>query len=140
MLELNFFMLIITIAVFSYLVIYLNKTLYAPILSFTDLRDETIAKEEKKISENNSDAGHLKAKIEEIISQAKQEAIKIKQDAQNEAKSKANTELSNQKLQLDSDFEKFMKDLEVKKVQLKDELLKNLPQFQNDLKQTIAKI
>lgn len=140
MLELNFFMLIITIAVFSYLVIYLNKNLYAPILSFTDLRDETIAKEEKKISANNSDAGHLKAKIEEIISQAKQEAIKIKQDAQNEAKSKADTELSNQKLQLDSDFEKFMKDLEVKKVQLKDELLKNLPQFQNDLKQAIAKI
>lgn len=140
MLELNFFMLIITVAVFSYLVKYLNKILYTPLLSLIDDRELSLAKEEKKITENKSETELLSAQIQSIIAQARQEAANIKNEAHKEAQAKAEVDLLNQRLELDSDFESFMEALEVKKEEFKAELMKNLPSFQNDLKQTIAKI
>lgn len=140
MLELNFFMLIITVVVFSYLVKYLNKHLYSPLLSLVDDREIGLAKDEKKISENNSDTEKLTTQIHNIIAQARQEAANIKNEANKEARTKAEVELLEKRLEFDSDFESFMATLEVKKEELKKELSKNLPSFQNDLKATIAKI
>ncbi|CAD7287599.1 ATP synthase subunit b' [Campylobacter majalis] len=133
MLEINPSLVVMTAIVFLGLIAVLNTLLYKPLLKFVDERNASIKADEESASKNASDLGVYEAEINSIIAQARNEANKIRQDALNSAKSISANEVNAKKAELQSDYERFLDDLNVKKAALKADLLSKLPDLKGVL-------
>lgn len=133
MLEINPSLVVMTAIVFLGLIAVLNTLLYKPLLKFVDERNASIKADEESASKNASDLGVYEAEINSIIAQARNEANKIRQDALNSAKGISANEVNAKKAELQSDYERFLDDLNVKKTALKADLLSKLPDLKGAL-------
>lgn len=140
MLEIDLKLLFITIAIFLYLIAFLNKILYKPMLNFMEDRENSIKEDEELSSKNSSEVGIYEAQVEEMIINARNEANKIRQKAYEEIKIKNQKSIEEAKKEIENDFCEYMKDLKAQKESLKSKLKENLPQFRSGLEKTLAKI
>ncbi|CZE45771.1 hypothetical protein [Campylobacter geochelonis] len=140
MIELDVPAFILTIVVFLALVVYLNKTLYQPLLAFMDAREAAISRDEELANQNLSDVGSEQAKIKEILDKARDEAASIKQSGIDEIKTKASKELKAKADEFEADFETYLEELAQSKDELKKSLREKLPEFKTDIKDRLARI
>ncbi|CZE50261.1 hypothetical protein [Campylobacter geochelonis] len=140
MIELDVPAFILTIVVFLALVVYLNKTLYQPLLAFMDAREAAISRDEELANQNLSDVGSEQAKIKEILDKARDEAASIKQSGIDEIKTKASKELKAKADEFEADFETYLEELAQSKDELKKSLMEKLPEFKTDIKDRLARI
>jgi len=140
MLELIPSLMLIVLLILIGSIIYLNKTLYQPLINFMDQRDKTIAKDRKEAEELTGDAGSLKQKAEEILNSAKQEAIALKQSAMEEANNEASALLEIKEAELNKAYEEFLKELEVQKEDVKSGILSQIPLIKETLKAKFSQL
>lgn len=140
MLEINPLLVLLTAVVFLGLIAILNSVLYKPLLGFIESRNAAIRNDEESVGKNTSDLSVHEAEIEQIILNARSEAAKIKQEAMNEAKDAAMNLVSKKRLELESDYEAFIQNLQLQKSEFKADLLNKLPDLKNVLKSKLAKI
>lgn len=140
MLEINFPSMGLTIVVFLFLIYFLNKILYKPLLSFMDARENSIKSSEDSIRANSADVDSNKAEIEEILNQARGEANRIKQLSLDKAKEKSAEILSHKKSELEASYSQFALELDRQKQELKDALKAQIPEYKNSVNNALAKI
>ncbi|MSN96633.1 hypothetical protein F1B92_05550 [Campylobacter sp. FMV-PI01] len=140
MIEIDVSAFILTIVVFLMLVWYLNRRLYQPMLSFMDAREAAIFRDEELANKNLSDVGSSRAEVEKILSIARGEANKKKQDALDEIKKESQNEIKEKIAEFESDFVSYMQNLNLEKENLKSALNNEIPKFKNQIKEKLARI
>ncbi|AQW86408.1 ATP synthase, F0 complex, b' subunit [Campylobacter pinnipediorum subsp. caledonicus] len=140
MLEINPSLVILTAIIFLILIAVLNSLLYKPMLKFLDDRNTFIKDKEDSVNKNNSDLGVYEQEIQSIISNARNEANAIKQEALNSSKTLAQAEIKQKKLHLEEEYLKFTEELNSKKDALKNELMLKVPELKEILNNKIARI
>ena len=133
-------LMLIVLLLFLGLIVYLNKALYQPLISFMDQRDSTIAKDLKESAELTGDASSLKQEAEEILNSAKQEAISLKQSAMEEANSQATTLVSSKEAELEKAYNEFLEKLESEKEEVKTAILSEIPLLKEALKAKFSQL
>lgn len=124
MISLDLSAVIATIAIFLFLVHYLNNFLYKPLISFMDERSNTIKKDEDCINLNSTLINENKLKANEILSNAKKEALEIVKKANIEANANYTKSIEEKKKQLELENQKFISDLNSDEKKLQDSLNK----------------
>jgi F-type H+-transporting ATPase subunit b len=132
--------MVIVLVVFIGLMVYLNKTLYQPLINFMDQRDATIAKDLEEVSKLSSDSASLEAEAQEILNKAKQEALEIRQKAIEEANAEAEKLIEAKKAELETMQKEFMEKLEKEKEELKAGILSQLPLIKETLKAKFSQL
>jgi len=140
MLELIPSLMLIVLVLFVGLIVYLNKTLYQPIISFMDQRDLTIAKDLKEANELTAGAENLEQEANEILAKAKAEALEIRQSAAQEANSEAEKLISAKEAELEKAYNEFLKELEREKEEAKNAILSQVPLIKEALKAKFSRL
>ena len=140
MLEIDLPLVALTAVVFLALIAILNSVLYKPLLGFVDKRNQDVKNDEDSISKNTSDLSVFEAQVEQILSAARAEAGKIKQDAINAAKEAAGKITAEKRAELEVDYDAFVQNLQAQKNEFKVELMNSLPELRSALKSKLARI
>ena len=140
MLEIDLPLVALTAVVFLALIAILNSVLYKPLLGFVDKRNQDVKNDEDSISKNTSDLSVFEAQVEQILSAARAEAGKIKQDALNAAKEAAGKITAEKRAELEVDYDAFVQNLQAQKNEFKAELMSSLPELRSALKSKLARI
>nr|WP_314887557.1 FoF1 ATP synthase subunit B' [uncultured Campylobacter sp.] len=140
MLEIDLPLVALTAVVFLALIAILNSVLYKPLLGFVDKRNQDVKNDEDSISKNTSDLSVFEAQVEQILSAARAEAGKIKQDAINAAKEAAGKITAEKRAELEVDYDAFVQNLKAQKNEFKAELMNSLPELRSALKSKLARI
>jgi len=140
MLDLSLSLMITTAIVFLILLKYLSGSLYGPLLTFMANREKSIADDLANANANSSDVEGYKAQAKAIISEAKQEASKIRETAINQAKSVASEETEKQQGEFEKEYESFIAKLSESKVEIKNSLMANLPLYKEGVKIKLSQL
>lgn len=129
-----------TMAIFLVMILILNSMLYKPLLRFMDERNSSIKNDENKVKENSQEMLGANDEVEKIHQSTREEIYKIKQSAINQAKEEAQVAIQAKKEELERKMASFYVELNAQKEELKQNLLKNLPEFKQLLENNIKKI
>jgi F-type H+-transporting ATPase subunit b len=133
-------LLLVTGVVFLFLLFFLNKTLYKPLLAFIDNRNNAINRDLENAGKNASDVAAYFKEIETILAEGREQAHRIKEAALNEAKAKAAQKIESRRAQLEMQSETLLKQLESDKAEFKNHLLANMPLFKEGVTAKLSHI
>ncbi len=140
MLDIHLPLMLFVLALFLTLLVLLNNMLFQPLIKFMDDRDASIAKDLKAAKSISGNTDELNAKADEIISNAKNEAASIKQNAINDEKTLAASRVESKQNELDIEYSQFIEKLNSNKENLKNSLISQVPLFKESLKAKFSKI
>jgi len=140
MLDLHPMWMVFVAMVFLILLKFLNETLYGPLLTFMDNRKRSIANDLENANSNSADVDSYKEEADRIIAEAKKEASKIREVAIEQAKSVASNESDKKRVELEKEYENFISDLDVKKSEIKNSLMANLPLYKEGIKIKLSQL
>ncbi len=122
------------------LIFTLNRVLFSPLVSFMDQRESSIKSELEASKNIGLDSDDLKAKAEQIIESAKQEAQSIRLKAIDETKALAEGKIVDKQAKLDKDYKAFVVKLAKENESLKSSLLEQIPLLKESIKTKLAKL
>lgn len=132
--------MLVTMVIFLAMIVILNSMLYKPLLRFIDERNSSIKNDENKVKENSQEMLGANDEVEKIHQSTREEIHKIKQSTINQAKEEAQVAIQAKKEELERKMASFYVELNAQKEELKQNLLKNLPEFKQLLENNIKKI
>ncbi|EAL53253.1 FoF1 ATP synthase subunit B' [Campylobacter upsaliensis] len=138
--DMHISIMLVTMVIFLAMIVILNSMLYKPLLRFIDERNSSIKNDENKVKENSQEMLGANDEVEKIHQSTREEIHKIKQSAINQAKEEARVAIQAKKEELERKMASFYVELNVQKEELKQNLLKNLPEFKQLLENNIKKI
>lgn len=138
--DMHISIMLVTMVIFLAMIVILNSILYKPLLRFIDERNSSIKNDENKVKENSQEMLGANDEVEKIHQSTREEIHKIKQSAINQAKEEARVAIQAKKEELERKMASFYVELNVQKEELKQNLLKNLPEFKQLLENNIKKI
>ncbi|MCR2107458.1 FoF1 ATP synthase subunit B' [Campylobacter upsaliensis] len=138
--DMHISIMLVTMVIFLAMIVILNSMLYKPLLRFIDERNSSIKNDENKVKENSQEMLEANDEVEKIHQSTREEIHKIKQSAINQAKEEARVAIQAKKEELERKMASFYVELNVQKEELKQNLLKNLPEFKQLLENNIKKI
>ncbi|ECP4379931.1 F0F1 ATP synthase subunit B' [Campylobacter upsaliensis] len=138
--DMHISIMLATMAIFLAMIVILNSMLYKPLLRFMDERSSSIKNDENKVKENSQEMLGANDEVEKIHQSTREEIYKIKQSAINQAKEEAQVAIQAKKEELERKMASFYVELNAQKEELKQNLLKNLPEFKQLLENNIKKI
>ena len=140
MLDINPILLIATLIVFLTLIALLNSSLYNPLFSFMNKRDEDIRKDLDKVGSNDNEINELHLKAETIIMNAKLEAAALREKVIADAKELADSKLEAKRAELAKEYLEFEESLKNSKKQLNSDLKSHIPMFKEAVKAKFSQI
>ena len=138
--DMHISIMLVTMVIFLAMIAILNSMLYKPLLRFIDERNSSIKNDENKVKENSQEMLGANDEVEKIHQSTREEIHKIKQSAINQAKEEAQVAIQAKKEELERKMASFYVELNAQKEELKQNLLKNLPEFKQLLENNIKKI
>ncbi|EHE0557955.1 FoF1 ATP synthase subunit B' [Campylobacter upsaliensis] len=138
--DMHISIMLVTMVIFLAMIVILNSMLYKPLLRFIDERNSSIKNDENKVKENSQEMLGANDEVEKIHQSTREEIHKIKQSAINQAKEEAQVAIQAKKEELERKMASFYVELNAQKEELKQNLLKNLPEFKQLLENNIKKI
>lgn len=85
MLEINVWLMLSVAVIFLITMFLLNQWLFKPLIAFMEEREAKLNEQLKMINSNSVDTEKLEKEIEEILTNAKREAAKIREEAKAKA-------------------------------------------------------
>jgi len=140
MLDIHLPLMLFVLALFLTLLVLLNNMLFQPLLKFMDDRDASIAKDLTAAKSLSGNSDELNAKADENISNAKNEAAAIRQNAVDAEKTLSAKKVESKQSELDKEYTKFVEKLNSEKESLKNALLSQMPLFKESLKVKFSKL
>lgn len=125
-------------ALFMFLLMYLNATLFKPMLKHLDARKDELLKDQGGADGDNEMAAKLREEARAVIAKAKDEASKIKDSAVATAKDEVEKELNSLREKIAEEVAQFEKNLVEEESSLRSALLGQAPLFKERLKVKIA--
>ncbi|MDR0664642.1 MAG: hypothetical protein LBF86_03875 [Helicobacteraceae bacterium] len=121
-------------ALFITLLVFLNATLFQPLLSHIEARKAHLQNEQGGAEDDTAEALALKTQAEETLLTAKKEAGKIKEEALMKAKLQAEERLNGEREKIVKELAEFEKTLQTDETNLKSALLGEAPLFKERIK------
>lgn len=140
MLEVNPYLLLVTVVIFLGLIFVLNNMLYKPILSFIDDRNAHIAKEESEVAKYGADIKKYDEEAAQILADARAQMLAVKKAAATKANEAAKICVDTRKAELENEYKEFEIALKKEQEDLKAELGVSLPAIKESLKSTLSKL
>jgi len=140
MLDINPSLLGLTLVVFLVLIALLNSWLYNPLLGYMKKRDDDIKKDLSEVGSNDDEIATLHKQADTIISDAKAEAMALRDKVVNEAKELSESKIEAKKAELAEKFAAFNDSLNEEKEKLNSSLLSEVPLFKEAIKAKFSKI
>ena len=140
MLDIHLPLMLFVLALFLTLLVLLNTMLFQPLLKFIDDRDASIAKDLTAAKSLSGNSDELNAKADENISNAKNEAAAIRQNAIDAEKTLSAEKVESKQSELDKKYTQFAEKLNSEKENLKKDLLSQMPLFKESLKAKFSKL
>ncbi|MBL0686594.1 MAG: F0F1 ATP synthase subunit B' [Sulfurospirillum sp.] len=140
MLSISPVLLLVTGIVFFTLLIFLDEVLYRPLLEFIDKRNNSIERDLKNANENTSDIEVYHKEVDQIMSNAKIKAGKIREVALSDAKVISTKKIEKKRSELEEKYTLFLKELELDKIKFQNSLSANIPNFRDSIKQKLGHI
>jgi F-type H+-transporting ATPase subunit b len=140
MLDINPILLLITLAVFIFLVWYLNHKLYVPLLKYMEDRDDMLKGDRESVNQNYSEIDSLRNEAEAILANARKEGAVAKESILSETKATIAKKLEEKKRELEMSFKDFEKSLATERVSLKNHLLADSSAIESALRDRFASI
>ena len=140
MLELIPWLMGLVLIVFLGLIVFLNKTLYEPLINFMDQRDASIAKDLNEVNGLTGDTASLEQEAKKILENAKNEGAAIRQAAIEEANSESAKLIEAKKAELETKQKEFFTELEKEKEELSNSILSQLPLIKETLKAKFSQL
>lgn len=131
--ELSLELMLFVFCLFLLCIVLLNQWLYKPILNFIDARDKMIKDDLESSSNNDSEIIEIQNKINNILEDAKKEAMLIKEQAQLQSKADYDKKIDDVKANNEKELMSFVESLNKEKDILKQELLYKMPEFKDVL-------
>lgn len=131
--ELSLELMLLVFCLFLLCIVLLNQWLYKPILNFIDARDKMIKDDLESSSNNDSEIVEIQNKINNILEDAKKEAMLIKEQAQLQSKADYDKKIDDVKANNEKELMSFIESLNKEKDILKQELLYKMPEFKDVL-------
>ena len=140
MLELIPWLMGVVLIVFLGLIVFLNKSLYQPLINFMDQRDATIAHDLSEVNGLTGDTASLEQEAKKILDNAKNEGAAIRQAAIDEANSESAKLIEAKKAELETKQREFFSELEKEKEELSSSILSQLPLIKETLKAKFSQL
>jgi F-type H+-transporting ATPase subunit b len=140
MLDINPILLIATFIVFLTLIVTLNSWLYNPLFAYMDKRDEDIKKDLQKVGSNDDEINSLHLNAQTIITNAKLEAVALREKVITDAKELTDSKLEAKRAELAKEYAEFERSLAQSKEQLTDDLKSQVPLFSEAVKAKFSQI
>lgn len=140
MLDISPILLLITLAVFIFLVRYLNEKLYVPLLKYMEDRDDMLKGDRDSVNQNYSDIDALHREADSVLASARQEAASAKEAIISEAKEAVAKKLEEKKRELTDSYKEFEKSLATERVSLKNHLLADSSSIESSLRDRFVSI
>ena len=140
MLDIHLPLMLFVLALFLTLLVLLNNMLFQPLVKFMDDRDNSIAKNLEAAKGLSGNSDELNAKADENISNAKNEAAAIRQNAIDAQKTLAAEKVESKKSELEKEYTKFAEKLTSEKESLKESLLTQMPLFKESLRAKFSEL
>jgi len=140
MLDINLPLLLITLAVFIWLIKFLEGKLYNPLLKYIDDRDAMLRNDRESVNQNLSDIASLKHEAESILADARKEASIVRDSIINEAKDSIARRLEEKRQKLAESYQEFERGLSAERVSLKNNLLADSQSFETALRERFSSI
>ncbi|MEA2019534.1 MAG: F0F1 ATP synthase subunit B' [Campylobacterota bacterium] len=134
MLDISPILLLSSGLVFLLVLARLNSCLYKPLFKHMDERDNQIKTDMENAKNNAADVNGMLEEANDIIAQAKKEALSIREKAKFDATEIANVKLTEIKARIENQYVDFVKTLDSEKVTLETSLVSNMPLFKEGLK------
>jgi F-type H+-transporting ATPase subunit b len=122
------------------LIVFLNKTLYEPLINFMDQRDASITHDLSEVNGLTGDTASLEQEAKAILDNAKNEGAAIRQAAIDEANSESAKLIEAKKAELEAKESEFFKKLEKEKDELSNSILSQLPLIKETLKAKFSQL
>ncbi|MEA3499011.1 MAG: F0F1 ATP synthase subunit B' [Campylobacterota bacterium] len=140
MLDISPILLLSSGIVFLLVLARLNSCLYKPLFKHMDDRDNQIKSDMENAKNNGADVGGMLEEANNIIAQAKKEALSIREKAKLDASEVANVKLSDYKVTMEDKYNAFIITLNEEKVSLEKSLVSQMPLFKEGLKAKLSSI
>jgi F-type H+-transporting ATPase subunit b len=140
MLDINPILLLATFVVFLSLIAVLNSSLYNPLFSFMNKRDQDIKDDLDKVGSNDEEINALHSEAESIIMNAKLEAAALREKVIADAKELADSKLEARRAELANEYLEFQQSLAESEKQLTDDLQSQVPVFKEAVKAKFSQI
>jgi len=140
MLDIHLPLMLFVLILFLALLVILNNMLFQPLVKFMDDRDASIAKDLEVAKGFSGNSDELNEKADEIISNAKNEAVNIRQKTIDDEKTLATRKVEEKQKELESKYNEFAQQLSEEKENLKNSLLSQMPLFKESLKAKFSKL
>lgn len=140
MLDISPVLLVSTLVVFLVLIALLNSWLYNPLLSYMQKRDDDIKRDLNEVGSNDDEIAALHAEAEKIVSEAKMEAMALRDKVVNEAKELSESKIEAKRAELAENYASFTASLNEERESLNNALLSEIPLFKEAIKAKISKI
>ena len=140
MLDINPILLVATLIVFLTLIAVLNSWLYNPLFAYMSKRDEDIKKDLQKVGSNDDEINELESKAQTIITNAKLEAAALREKVIADARELAESKLEAKRAELASQYLEFEQSLAQAREQLSSDLKSQIPLFREAVKAKFSQI
>ena len=140
MLDISPILLLSSGIIFLLVLARLNSCLYKPLFKHMDDRDTQIKTDLENAKENGANVDGMLEEAKSIISQAKKEALSIREKARVEATDISSSKLNSFKVELEEKHVSFMNDLNEEKVTLEKSLVSQMPLYKEGLKAKLSSI
>lgn len=140
MLDINPILLVATLIVFLTLIAVLNSWLYNPLFAYMSKRDEDIKKDLEKVGSNDDEINELESKAQSIITNAKLEAAALREKVITDARELAESKLEAKRAELASQYLEFEQSLAQTREQLSSDLKSQIPLFREAVKAKFSQI
>lgn len=131
--NLNLELMLLVFILFILSIYLLNKWLYQPILNFMDARDNIIKNDLENANSNDDEIKSIQKEINDILNQAKNEAMIIREQALEKAKQEYEKQIEEIKSANEKDLAVFLESMQEQKNKLKESLLTQIPEFQKQI-------
>ncbi|MDD3451196.1 FoF1 ATP synthase subunit B' [Sulfurimonas sp.] len=140
MLDINPILLVATLIVFLTLIAVLNSWLYNPLFAYMSKRDEDIKRDLEKVGSNDDEINELESKAQTIITNAKLEAAALREKVITDARELAESKLEAKRAELASQYLGFEQSLAQAREQLSSDLKSQIPLFREAVKAKFSQI
>lgn len=140
MLDIDPLLMLLVFVVFVVLMYFLNEVLYKPLLSFMDNRDKSIKNDLESIRGNDREIANLQAEAESILAEARKEAGRIKEEAQDGARKLAEVQIEEKRMEFERKKSDYLNTLKSETDSLHESLRAQIPIFQESLKTKLSQL
>ncbi|RDU68719.1 F0F1 ATP synthase subunit B' [Helicobacter cholecystus] len=133
-LDLNPFLMLLVFVTFLLLIFILNIWLYRPMLAFMQQRERLLGENAQGIEEKKAEIQRLKAQIEQVLMEAKDEAKQIRDLATSQAQALYDEKFEKTKAELDLRYLTSLNELKEKQVVIRSELEKTQNALNTEVK------